>query len=73
LDVLRYGALEQPGADLVSRWYERNVRICAHIVQIAEPGDRVLVLYGSGRLFAPPLPSGVPGYRIVESNDFLPH
>lgn len=74
LDVLRYGALdEQPGADLVSRWYERNVRICARIVQIAEPGDRVLVLYGSGHAYLlRHCLGGLPGYRIVESNDFLP-
>jgi hypothetical protein len=74
LDVLRYGALdEQPGADLVSRWYERNIRICARIVQIAEPGDRVLVLYGSGHAYLlRHCLGGVPGYRIVEGNDFLP-
>lgn len=75
LDTLRYGALdEQPGADLVSRWYERNMRICARIVQVAAPGDRVVVLYGSGHanLLRHCL-GGVPGYRLVEPNDYLPN
>jgi hypothetical protein len=75
LDTLRYGALDdQPGANLVSRWYERNMRICARIVQIAEPGDRVVVLYGSGHSYLlRHCLGGVPGYRIVEANDFLPN
>jgi hypothetical protein len=75
LEMLRYGALDdQPGAKLVSSWYERNIKTCARIVQIAEPGDRIVVLYGSGHshLLRHCL-GGVPGWRIVEANDFLPN
>ena len=37
------------GADLVADWFRRNMRIFSNIVQIADaPGDRVLVIYGSG-------------------------
>ncbi|MDR7194639.1 DUF5694 domain-containing protein [Luteimonas terrae] len=39
-----------PGADLVSDWYARNARICARILQVAEPGERILVLYGVGHV-----------------------
>ena len=29
------------GADLLSKWYGRNIRIFANLEQIAEPGDRI--------------------------------
>lgn len=74
LDMLQYGALdEQPGADLVSSWYARNFKICARIVQIAQPGDRILVVYGNGHAYLlRHCLGGVPGYRIKEVNDYLP-
>jgi Family of unknown function (DUF5694) len=74
LDMLQYGAVdEQPGAELVSRWYERNVRICARIVQSAQPGDRILVVYGSGHSYLlRHCLGGAPGFRIIEANDYLP-
>jgi hypothetical protein len=74
LDTLHYGALdEQPGATLVAHWYERNFNICARIVQIAQPGDRILVVYGSGHSYLlRHCLGGVPGFRVVEANDFLP-
>jgi hypothetical protein len=42
---------EHPGDDLLTDWYERNIRIFSNIAREAEPGDRVLVLYGSGHLY----------------------
>ncbi len=36
------------GADLASAWYARNIRIFASVAALAEPGDRVLVIFGSG-------------------------
>ena len=39
------------GADLVSDWFRRNMRIYTNIVQLVEsPNERVLVIYGSGHL-----------------------
>jgi hypothetical protein len=74
LDMLRYGAGEdQPGANVVSRWYERNFRICALIAQAVEPGDRILVVYGAGHAYLlRHCLGGIPGYRIKEANDYLP-
>jgi hypothetical protein len=74
LEMLRYGAIdEQPGAMLVSSWYQRNLNICARIVQAAQPGDRVLVLYGSGHSYLLRHCLGnVPGWRLKEANDYLP-
>lgn len=38
------------GGELLTSWYRRNIRIHTHLLQILEPGDRVLVIYGSGHL-----------------------
>jgi hypothetical protein len=38
------------GAELVADWYKRNIKIFANVTRIAEPGDRVLVLYGQGHV-----------------------
>ena len=68
------GGTEQPGADLLTAWYKRNFLLCANIVQLAKPGDRVVVFYGSGHSFL--LRQCVkesPGYRLVEPNDYLPN
>ncbi len=74
MQALSYGrGAEQPGARLVAGWLARNVAICARLVQSVKPGDRVLLLYGSGHL--QPLRQCVrdmPGWRLVEPNDFLP-
>jgi hypothetical protein len=38
------------GADMVADWYKRNLRIFANINRIAEPGDRILIIYGQGHI-----------------------
>jgi len=38
------------GAELLTQWYRRNMRIHTHLLNIIEPGDRLLVIYGSGHL-----------------------
>ena len=43
---------EQPGARLVASWSARNLGICARLAQVAKPGDRIVVVYGSGHAFA---------------------
>jgi hypothetical protein len=64
---------EQPGADLLTQWYRRNFLICANLVQRAKPGDRVVVFYGSGHSFLlRQCVSEMPGYRLIEANDYLP-
>lgn len=37
------------GANLVAKWYERNIQIFANLQGIVDPGDRVLVIIGSVR------------------------
>lgn len=61
-----------PGADLNARWYARNARIFAKLTQVVKPGDRVLLVYGSGhnywlRHFA----TETIGFRLVEPAPYL--
>jgi hypothetical protein len=62
----------QPGAELNAMWYMRNAKIFAKLMSVAEPGDRILVVYGSGhnywlRHFA----SSTPGFRSVDPLPYL--
>ena len=44
-----YGTPSDPaGANWLTLWYARNLRIFDNIVRRTEPGDRVLVVYGAG-------------------------
>lgn len=71
--VLSLGDTEaQPGADLNAMWYLRNAKIFAKLTTVAKPGDRVLIVYGSGhnywlRHFA----RTAPGYRNVDPTPYL--
>lgn len=61
-----------PGAELNGRWYTRNALIFAKLMQVARPGDRIVVVFGAGhaywlRHFA----MTTPGYRLVEPTDYL--
>ena len=61
------------GADLLAKWYERNIRIFANLQRMVEPGDRVVVLIGSAH--APVLRELVthdPGMVLVETMGYLP-
>ena len=67
------GGTDQPGAELLTQWYRRNFLICANLVQRAKPGDHVVVFYGAGHAFLlRQCVSEMPGYRLVEANDYLP-
>ncbi|HSR70600.1 MAG TPA: DUF5694 domain-containing protein [Acidobacteriota bacterium] len=61
------------GAELVSRWYERNIHIFSNLQKIAERGDRILVIIGSGH--APILRELItyhPEMSLVEALEYLP-
>ena len=67
------GGTEQPGADLLTAWYRRNFLICANIIQLAKPGDRIVVFYGSGHSFLlRQCITETVGFQLVEPNDYLP-
>lgn len=61
------------GADLVSKWYDRNIRIFANLQRLAQPGDRILVLFGSGHAaILRELIQHDPRLRLADARDFLP-
>ena len=74
LRLARVGAGDSyVGADLLAKWYERNIRIHANLQRIAEPGERVLVIVGSGH--APILRELIgydPAMTLVEALEYLP-
>lgn len=73
LPVFEVGNLEtHPGADLNAMWYLRNAKIFSKLRKIAEPGDKILVLFGAGhnywlRHFVQLTPS----FKLIEPNTFL--
>lgn len=72
--TLSYGAGKtQPGAHLVASWTTRNIQICARLVQLARPGDRIVVVYGAGHShLLRQCVQDLPGWKLIEPNDFLP-
>ncbi|MGJ3233164.1 MAG: DUF5694 domain-containing protein [Oceanicaulis sp.] len=71
--LAQMGAPHDPvGAREMGAWWERNLIIFSNIAFHAEPGDRVLVIYGSGhkplldQFFA-----GAPGFTLIDSLAYL--
>lgn len=61
------------GAELLAAWYTRNIKIFANLQQLAGPGERVLVIYGSGHsAILRELIEADPSLTLVEAVDYLP-
>lgn len=64
---------DQPGAILNGRWYTRNAIIFAKLRQVAKPGDRVVVVYGSGHSYwLREIARRTPGFKLVDPESYLP-
>ena len=62
----------QPGAELKAYWYMRNAKMFAKVGLIAEPGDRVLIVVGSGhRYWLDRFASETPGFTSVDPRPWL--
>jgi hypothetical protein len=70
---LSFGSGEAlPGAELNGRWYTRNAMIFAKLMQVAEPGDRIVLMFGAGHAYwLRHFVSTTPGYVLVEPTDYL--
>ncbi len=72
----REASLGEPGdwagADLVSDWFRRNMRIYTNVVQLADsPNERVLVIFGAGHLgWLQRDVAGNPGLRLRKLAEF---
>ncbi|MBV7257684.1 hypothetical protein KCG44_12900 [Pacificimonas sp. WHA3] len=71
--VLQIGDADtQPGADLNAMWFLRNAKMFAKIGLIAEPGERIFVLVGSGhKYWLDTLVRDTPGFRLVDATPYL--
>lgn len=62
-----------PGAELNGRWYTRNALIFAKLMQVARPGDRIVLMFGSGHAYwLRHFVQTTPGFKLVEATDYLP-
>jgi Family of unknown function (DUF5694) len=62
----------QIGAELNAGWYQRNAKIFAKLNLVAKPGDKILVLYGSGHNYwLRHFVNLMPGYRLVDMIPYL--
>ncbi|MBI3523192.1 MAG: hypothetical protein HY066_01485 [Betaproteobacteria bacterium] len=61
------------GADLVSDWFRRNMRIYSNIVQLADsPNERILVVYGAGHLgWLRTIFASDPTFRLRKLTEFV--
>lgn len=63
---------EQPGAALNAGWYERNARIFAKLMHATGPGDRVVVVFGSGHSYwLRHFVEATPGFELVDPVPYL--
>lgn len=66
------GGNEWAGADLNAAWYLRNAKIHAKLLKIANPGDRIVVLYGAGHNYwLRDFVRSTPGFVLVEPRTYL--
>ena len=72
--LLSFGSgADQPGAVLNGRWYTRNAMIFAKLRQVAKPGDRIVLIYGSGHAYwLRQLVRTTPGFQLVDPAGYLP-
>lgn len=66
------GRVDQPGAELNAYWYMRNAKIFSKLMLASKPGDRVLVIFGSGHgYWLRQLAQTTPGYQSVDVVPYL--
>ncbi|MCJ8190159.1 DUF5694 domain-containing protein [Sphingomicrobium aestuariivivum] len=70
---LDYGdGTDQPGAELNAYWYMRNAKMFGKAMLVVEPGDRVLIIVGSGhKYWLDHFVDAMPGYRGVDATPYL--
>ena len=76
ISIFKFETEEHPyvGTDFTTGWwFNRNLRIFRNLQRIqAKPGDRILVIYGSGHLNLLNLfLEASPEYKLVDTNSFL--
>lgn len=63
---------QQPGAELNAFWFMRNAKMFAKLGLIARPGDRVLVIVGSGhKYWIDHFAESTPGFELADPIPYL--
>lgn len=72
-DIMTIGEGEkQTGAELAAYWFMRNAKIFNKLVQVTEPGDRVILVYGSGHgAWLREIVERTPGYVLEPAMPYL--
>ncbi|WP_323761463.1 DUF5694 domain-containing protein [Maricaulis sp.] len=71
--LAQMGSVDNPaGAREMTNWWGRNIHIFANIARLAESGERVLVIYGSGhKALLDEFVGGAPNIEWVDALDYL--
>ena len=60
------------GADWLGRWYQRNLRMFAYLLEMIEPGDRFLIVVGDNhKWILEQFINTSPEFELVPVSDFL--
>ncbi|WP_164115684.1 DUF5694 domain-containing protein [Sphingorhabdus sp. Alg239-R122] len=72
-DIMTIGKGEkQTGAELAAYWFMRNAKIFGKLTQVTRPGDRVIVVYGSGHNYwLKEMVRNTPGYELEVVQPYL--
>lgn len=63
---------DQPGAELQAYWFMRNAKIFSKLMQVSEPGDRVVIVYGAGhKHWLEHFVEETPGFVLVDPVPYL--
>ena len=73
LTLAQMGTVDEPiGVSEMGEWWTRNLAIFANAARHAEPGDRLLLIYGAGhKHLLEQFFEDAPGFRIVDPLDTL--
>lgn len=60
------------GADVIAAYHKRNLRIFANLASVAEPGDRIIAIFGAGHMpYLRPLIQASPQFEFVDPRSYL--
>lgn len=72
-DLMKFDSGEsQPGAELFAYYMMRNTKIISKLMNVTEPGDRVVIIYGAGhKPWFEYILNGLSGYESVDPVPYL--
>jgi len=63
---------DQPAAELEAYWFMRNAKIFSKLMNVAKPGDRIVIVYGAGhKYWLEHFAEHTPGFAKVDPAPYL--